>query len=227
MKAAQFNLPVLRRMAEALRKRDWFGIGFELFVVILGVMLGMAASRWNAERDEKAYKQQILVSLEATMRDYEYECGRIHDRISKALQDFERGRSAGERPRPPVILFPGMERPPTRAWEALVETGVARTIEPDLMFRLAIHFDQADSFGDKYQRFNAFTEAEILPFEDDPAHFYSSDGGLKPRFAEHVDRLRDLLAFNDQMGASAKSIRRDLQGQRVPLGPVQNLPLQN
>ena len=100
----RFNLPILRRMAEALRNRDWFGIGFELFVVVLGVMFFIAASRWSADREERAYKRQILGSLEATMRDYEYEGGRIHKRMTTALADFQRRSARGERPRP---------RPPT------------------------------------------------------------------------------------------------------------------
>lgn len=223
----RFNLPILRRMAEALRNRDWFGIGFELFVVVLGVMLGIAASGWSAEREERAYKRQILASLEATMRDYEYEGGRIHKRMSAALADFERRTAKGERPRPPIIVFPGMERPPTRAWEALVETGVARTIEPQLMFRLAIHFDQADSFGDKYQRYNEFTEREILPFEASPGHFYGLGGRLKPVYAEHIDRLRNLRDLNRKIATSAADIRRELGGKSGRLEAVQDLPLAN
>lgn len=223
----RFSLPILRRLSDALTKRDWFGIFFELFVVVLGVMLGMAASRWAAERDEREYRDQILASLDTTMRDYEFEGTRIERSIGQALAEFERQRAAGQRPRPPIIVFPAMERPPTRAWEAMVATGAARAIEPKLMFRLAIHFDQADSFGDKYQRFNQFTEREILPFEDDPAHFYGQDGKLKPVFAEHVDRLRDLKAFNAQMTEGAASIRRDLQAPGRPLEPLQELPLAN
>lgn len=223
----RFNLPILHRLSEALRKRDWFGIGFELLVVVIGVLLGMAASRWAAERENHQYKQQILASLDKTMQDYEYEGGRIHDRIATAIADFEHRNELGQKPRPPIIVFPGMERPPTRAWEAMVATGVAKSLDTDLVFRLAIHFDQADSFGDKYQRFNLFTEREILPFENNPPHFYGPDGKLKPRFAEHVDRLRDLLAFNDQMTASASSIRRRIANEpRNRNEPVQNLPLQ-
>ncbi len=224
----RFNLPILRRLSDALRKRDWFGIGFELFVVVVGVLLGMAASRWSTEREERQYQRQILASLDQAMQDYEYEGGRIHNRIANALADFERRTAAGERPRPPVIVFPGMERPPTRAWEAMVATGVAKSIDAKLVFRLAIHFDQADSFGDKYQRFNAFTETNILPYEDDTAHFYGPDGQLQPVYAEHVDRLRDLLAFNDQMTAGAASIRRRLAVQpERSLEPLQDLPLEN
>ena len=224
----RFHLPFLRRMADALRKRDWFGIGFELFVVVLGVILGMAASRWAMDRDEREYRRQILASLDRTLSDYEYECARIHKRITSALTEFDQRSALGERPPPPVIVFPGLERPPTRAWEAMVETGVARTIPPDVMFGLAIHFDRADSWGDKYQRYNLLTEQQILPYRDRAEHFYGPDGKLKPMFAAHVDRLRDLLALNDQMGAAAASIRNLLKTPAEPgrdARPQQELPI--
>ncbi len=227
----RFNLPILRRLSEALRKRDWFGIGFELFVVVVGVMLGMAASRWAAERDDREYRRQILVSLDQTLHDYEYQCGRIHDQIIASLAEFGRRTAKGERPPPPVIVFPGMERPPTRAWEAVVATGVARSIDPELMFRLATHFDRADSWGDKYQRYNVLTEQQILPHEGNSAHFYGPGGKLKPMFAAHIGRLRDLLLLNDQMGQAAAGIRRDLKAPeaevRKPTELEDDLPLRS
>src|SRR5215218_1996681 len=147
----RLTLPIARRMADALRKRDWFGVGFELLVVVLGVALGFEVSRWSAARQEPEYRGQILASLDRTFADYEDGCHRIHRLITTSLDDFARRTSAGERPRPPIIAFPALERPPTRAWEALVATGAARSLEPHLLFRLALHFDRADSFGDKYQ----------------------------------------------------------------------------
>ena len=228
MKAVRFNLPILRRLSEALRKRDWFGIGFELFVVILGVMLGLQASRWSAEREAREYRRLILASLDQTLADYATEGARISGRINASLDQYARRTAAGERPPPPIIVFVGMERPPTRAWEAMVATGVARSIEPQLMFHLAVHFDRADSFGDKYQRYNLLTEQQVLPYQDRPAHFYGADGKLKPMFAAHVARLRDLLRLNDQMTEAAANIRRDMKAPK-DVGPSEfemNLPLQ-
>ena len=69
----RFSLPILRRLSDAFRKRDWFGIGFELFVVVLGVILGLQASRWAADREDREYRRQIVASLDTTLGDYEYE----------------------------------------------------------------------------------------------------------------------------------------------------------
>ena len=211
----RFSLPILRRVSEAFRKRDWFGIGFELFVVVLGVILGVQASRWSAAREDREYRQQIVVSLDTTLSDYAYEGRRIHDRITASLAEYRRRAEAGERPPPPMIVFPGLERPPTRAWEAMVETGVARSIEPPLMFRLAVLFDMADSWGDKYQRYNAFTEQRIVPFKSNPTHFYGTDGTLKPEYVGHVELLHDLLKLTDQMTERSSSLRRMLRSRKV------------
>ena len=97
----RFNLPILRRLSDAIRKRDWFGIGFELFVVVLGVVLGVQASRWAAEREEREYRGQMLASLDRTLSDYEYEGGRIHKAITASLNEYRRQTAAGERPAPP------------------------------------------------------------------------------------------------------------------------------
>lgn len=207
----RFSLPFLRRMAEALRTRDWFGIGFELFVVVLGVMLGMAASRWAAEREERQYRSQMIAALDEVLVDYVESGHRIHGRIVNAIADHERRVSAGDRPPPPVLRFPRLDRPPTRGWDAMIATGLANSVEPKLVFRLAMHFSRADSFGDRYERYNQFTEQQILPFQDDPAHFYGPGGALKRPYAQHVDRLREILALNDEMTAEAASIRRDLR----------------
>jgi hypothetical protein len=211
----RFNLPILRRISDALRRRDWFGIGFELFVVIVGVLLGLEASRWSAEREEREYSGQMLAALDETLKVYQGACGEIHTHIQGKLNAFDSATAAGKRPPPPHIHFRDLERPPTRAWDAMVATGIARTIQPELVFRLARYFSYGEGWGDRYQRYNAFTENEILPYLGSPARFYDSAGKLSPLYAAHVERLRELLELNDHMGREAGEMRRALKQKRV------------
>lgn len=207
----RFTLPVFRRLSDALRKRDWFGIGFELFVVVIGVMLGMAASRWAADREERRYHEQMVTALDATLKVYVEAGGAIHRKIAGLLADYDRRLARGERPPPPYWRLDQLERPPTLAWDAMVATGIAKSIEPELVFQIARFFSRGDGLGDRYQRYNAFTETEILPYADRPAHFYGDGGRLRPEYANHVSRLREILAVNDTLTNEAVSIRRDLQ----------------
>jgi hypothetical protein len=46
-----------------LRRRDWFSVGVELLVLILGIVLGLQASDWASERRDRAEEQQYLRRL--------------------------------------------------------------------------------------------------------------------------------------------------------------------
>ena len=225
----RFNLPILRRLSDAMRKRDWVGIGFELFVVVLGVLLGVQASRWTADREANEYRRQMLASLDRTLSDYEYEGGRLQIAIGTSLEQYQTKIASGERPAPPTLVLPGLERVPTRAWEAMVETGVAKSIPPEVMFRLALLFDHADSWDQKYQRYNLFTEQQIGPFKGNPAHFYAADGTLKPAFAAHVDQLRNLQALTKKMGEDTVAVRSLLRDRNTTAQAVRvnDLPIES
>lgn len=54
---------LLGRVMRSLRGRDWFSVGVELLVVILGVVLGLQASDWASERRDRAEEQQYLRRL--------------------------------------------------------------------------------------------------------------------------------------------------------------------
>ena len=61
----RFHLPFGERFRRHLSNRDWFGIGLELLTVVVGVLLGLQASQWAAERQERAYRRQIIAALGA------------------------------------------------------------------------------------------------------------------------------------------------------------------
>lgn len=204
----RFTLPFLRRIRAALRQRDWFGIGFELFVVVLGVVLGLEASRWSAESQERAYRQQMLAALDSTLLVYTQAGEEIHDELAGKLTAFQRSRAAGQHIAPPYWRLDRLERPPTLAWDAMVATGIARSLKAEDVFQIARFFSTGDALGDRYQRYNAFVESELLPFLDDPHHFYSDDGRLRPTYRANLDRLRELLALNDFLTSEATRIRR-------------------
>lgn len=207
----RLRLPFISRIAAALRERDWFTVGLELFLVVLGVLLGLEASRWAAAREENVYREKMVAALDQVLLDYAESGQSIHDRIARPLAEFERAIAAGERPVPPFLRFPRLDRPPTRAWDAIVSTGFARAVEPELVFRLAMHFSRADSFGDRYARYNRFTEDHILPNLGSPSAFYDGSGKLARPYAQHLERLREIQALNDEMTTEAIAIRKALR----------------
>ena len=53
----------LERLMEALRKRDWLGLLFEVLVVTLGVLIAFEIEQWAQERQRGADERQFLERL--------------------------------------------------------------------------------------------------------------------------------------------------------------------
>lgn len=54
---------ILRRISDAFRKQDWFTVGVETLIVVLGVFLGIQLGNWNDARKARSSEQQLLESL--------------------------------------------------------------------------------------------------------------------------------------------------------------------
>lgn len=54
---------LLRRLGQNLRRQDWFVAATELVVVVVGVFLGLQASNWNEERQQRNDERVIIERL--------------------------------------------------------------------------------------------------------------------------------------------------------------------
>ena len=86
-------------------------------------------------------------------------------------------------------------------------TGAARALDPELFFRLARFHSRADSVGDRYLRYNNFSEGRVLPYTSEPSIFYDARGQLTLEYAAHLDRLRDLQRELRAMITEAAQLR--------------------
>jgi hypothetical protein len=135
--------------------------------------------------------------------------------VDQKLDAFDRGQSIGQRPALPVYREPGSERPPTRVWHGIVSTGAANDLDPKLFFDLARYYTRLDSFGERYIRYNDFTEQRVFPLGADQAAIYDeSTGRLNPEYAAYVDRLRDLEQLAKELDTLAADLKTRLDAQR-------------
>jgi hypothetical protein len=58
----------LTRLIDTLRRRDWLGIGIELLVVTLGVLLAFQIDQWGDERKQAREERQFMEQLYADAR---------------------------------------------------------------------------------------------------------------------------------------------------------------
>ena len=59
---------ILRRIADASRKQDWFTVAVEVLIVVLGVFLGLQVNNWNEGRSDRARETVHLASLAEDIR---------------------------------------------------------------------------------------------------------------------------------------------------------------
>jgi hypothetical protein len=58
---------ILRRIAEAFRRQDWFTVTIETLMVVLGVFLGLQVNNWNEARAEAERSREYLSRIRAEL----------------------------------------------------------------------------------------------------------------------------------------------------------------
>ena len=59
---------ILRRLKEALARQDWFAVGLELIIVIVGVLIALAANNWSQSQSEMAIEIDSLQELRRALQ---------------------------------------------------------------------------------------------------------------------------------------------------------------
>ena len=54
---------ILRRLAEAIAKQNWFTVMLEVLIVVVGIFIGLQADDWNQERRDRIDEQLYLAEL--------------------------------------------------------------------------------------------------------------------------------------------------------------------
>ena len=190
------------------RHRDLIGrFAFELVIIFVGVTAAFSLENAREIREETQYRSQMVRALRTSLDDWAEHGQAVDRQIEGLLRGYDLARRQDLHPLPHIYRERGAERPPTRAWDGIVATGAARALDPDMFFRLARFHGRADSFGDRYLRYNDFSEGRVLPYTGDPGSFYDADGALKPEYAAYVERLRDLQRELRALIAEAAQLR--------------------
>ena len=205
--------------AEVRRPQAWFKRNrglirkfvFELVVVFVGVTAAFAMEDMRQRAKEAEYRLSMISALRPTLDDVIQHNAEFEREVDAKLAAFDAAITRGEHPALPIFRETNSERPPVRAWDGIVATGAAKSLEPSLFFELALFYTRQESVGERYARYNNFTEARVLALGPDPAALYDlRTGRLKPEFAAHVDRLRDLRTADTQLTRQAVKLRTDL-----------------
>ena len=54
---------ILRKLADAMRRQDWFTVALEIVIVMIGIFLGLQVNAWNQSRIDRAEEAAFLDAL--------------------------------------------------------------------------------------------------------------------------------------------------------------------
>lgn len=72
---------ILRRIAEAFRRQDWFVVFIELLVLIVGIYVGLQVDDWNKARQDR---QTESIYLSEFMEDFQSDQENLEESIGEA-----------------------------------------------------------------------------------------------------------------------------------------------
>jgi hypothetical protein len=132
------------------------------------------------------------------------------DAILAEIGNWEDAESAGKRAVAGHCRIPGAPHPPAAAWNIAVASGIARMLEPGLRRDLGYFYSEFVGVHDNYDRYNQFTEREVL--------------GKEPLRARPVLRTRrpSATGFSRPHGLAKRICRRPAEAKRY--GARSSLP---
>ena len=202
----------MRVVQEQLTKRrELIGkLLFEIVIIFVGVTAAFALEAGRQEREEQRYRDSKIAAMVPTFGDMQR-----HNRIfiteaEAKIAAFDRDLAAGKQPLLPIYREGGAERPPMRAWDGIVASGVSKSLPPELYFQLSQFYNRQESIGERYVRYADMTERDIYPLGPDQTGIYGPEG-LKPQYAAYVDRLRDLVAATRTLDPQAGQMKAKVQ----------------
>lgn len=196
---------------ELTKRRDFFGrLLFEIVIIFIGVTAAFALEAARQEREEQRYRESMIAAMVPTFDDMQRHNRIFINEAEAMIEAFDRDLAAGKQPLLPIYREGGAERPPMRAWDGIVASGVSKALPPELYFQLSQFYNRQESIGERYVRYADMTERDIYPLGPNQKGIYGPSG-LKPQYAAYVDRLRDLIAATKKIDPQASEMKTKVQ----------------
>jgi hypothetical protein len=67
-------MTIISGLAVKIRRQDWFAVVLEVFVVVLGILIGLQVTSWNEDRKQQraAYFEAVLTAFMLASNVWEY-----------------------------------------------------------------------------------------------------------------------------------------------------------
>lgn len=207
---------ILRRVTHHVKGENWFAVGLDFVIVVVGVFIGIQVANWNDERLENVRKVQIVEALIADLKDAIMVQEYFIEQIELGLSEWEQSHARGERPAPYYFRITGSDTAPD-TWGMLQQMQLADLLDPVTLFDLSFYYSRLNGVGRKYIRYVTFVEESVLPYSETDKEIFYEDGksSLGPTFTANMDRLRDFRSESKQLGEWANCLVFRLQSDKL------------
>ena len=193
------------------KRRELVGkLLFEIVIIFIGVTAAFALEAARQDRSDADYRNSMIAAMVPTFDDMQRHNRIFINEAAAKIEAFDRDLAAGKQPLLPIYREGGAERPPMRAWDGIVASGVSKALPPELYFQLSQFYNRQESIGERYVRYADMTERDIYPLGPEQKGIYGPSG-LKPQYAAYVDRLRDLVAATRKIDPQASQMKIKVQ----------------
>jgi hypothetical protein len=184
----------------------------ELLVVFAGVSAAFVVENYRDNRKQIAEMHQAVAGIITELTSTETKARKYSDAISDDIARWENADRSGKRAVPGYYRIPGASHPPSAAWNSAVASGIARMLEPSLRWDLGYFYSEFAGIHDNYDRYNQFTEREVLSKAlSGPDAFYGPEGRLLPAFRVHMDLQKEFAEDLRRLSTMAQDLRVRLE----------------
>lgn len=60
---------LLRRITKHIQEQNWFAVGVDFFIVVVGVFVGLQVQQWSAQRADRALEQEYIARMHSEVED--------------------------------------------------------------------------------------------------------------------------------------------------------------
>lgn len=146
---------ILRSVIKHVREQNWFAVGLDFLIVVVGVYIGIQVANWNDARIEAVLEGVLVESLQRDFETILHADRERYERTIAAPQDLAAlidSIRSGEEPERSVV-WPGIEAallayattPPSPTYEELVATGRLSRLTNDELRRALAEFERSRS----------------------------------------------------------------------------------
>ena len=206
---------ILRRVTQHVKGENWFAVGLDFVIVVVGVFIGIQVANWNEARLENIRKTQIVEALTTDLKDAIKVQEQFVEQIESGLSEWEQSHARGKRPAPYYFRMAGSDTAPD-TWGMLQQMQLADLLDPVTLFDLSFYYSRLSGVGRKYIRYVTFVEENVLPYTETDKEIFYNDGksSLGPTYKANMDRLREFRSDSEQLGRWANCLIFRLQADK-------------